>query len=572
MSVKNGDVAEIFEEMADLLEIDEANAFRVRAYRDAARLIGGMGDRVADRVATGDDLTRLTGIGDDLAGKIREIVETGKLSELEAVRERVPPSLRELMQIEGLGAKKVRALWKSLNITDLKGLLWAAETEKIREVSGFGKRTEEKILEAAKELEDGERRFLRPKAEEIGEPLLDYLRNLSGVRTADIAGSYRRGKETVGDLDILIIRDEGAEVMGSFVEYEDVERIVSRGDTRSTVVLRGGMHVDLRVVAPESYGAALHYFTGSKAHSVSLRKRANGKGLKINEYGVFRDEERIAGETEAAVFEAVDLAWIPPELREDRGEIDAAAEGNLPALLSLDDIRGDLHCHTDETDGRAEMKEMVEAARKRGYAFLAISDHTQNVTVANGMDEKRLRKQLEAIDRLNDELDDFVILKAAEVDILKDGTLDLPDSVLQELDFRVCSIHSKFNLSREEQTERILKAMDNPMFTILGHPTGRLLNTRKPYEVDMEAIIRGAAERGCFLELNAHFDRLDLNDAHCRMAKDAGVKVAISTDAHAPSHLAFMRYGVDQARRGWLEKGDVVNTRGVEALRALFRR
>ncbi len=572
MSVKNGDVAEIFEEMADLLEIDEANAFRVRAYRDAARLIGGMGDRVADRVATGDDLTRLTGIGDDLAGKIREIVETGKLSELEAVRERVPPSLRELMQIEGLGAKKVRALWKSLNITDLKGLLWAAETEKIREVSGFGKRTEEKILEAAKELEDGERRFLRPKAEEIGEPLLDYLRNLSGVRTADIAGSYRRGKETVGDLDILIIRDEGAEVMGSFVEYEDVERIVSRGDTRSTVVLRGGMHVDLRVVAPESYGAALHYFTGSKAHSVSLRKRANGKGLKINEYGVFRDEERVAGETEEAVFEAVDLAWIPPELREDRGEIDAAAEGNLPALLSLDDIRGDLHCHTDETDGRAEMKEMVEAARKRGYAFLAISDHTQNVTVANGMDEKRLRKQLEAIDRLNDELDDFVILKAAEVDILKDGTLDLPDSVLQELDFRVCSIHSKFNLSREEQTERILKAMDNPMFTILGHPTGRLLNTRKPYEVDMEAIIRGAAERGCFLELNAHFDRLDLNDAHCRMAKDAGVKVAISTDAHAPSHLAFMRYGVDQARRGWLEKGDVVNTRGVEALRALFRR
>lgn len=572
MPVKNGDVADIFEEMADLLEIDEANAFRVRAYRDAARLIDGMGDRVADRVENGDDLTRLTGIGDDLAGKIREIVETGKLSELEAVRERVPPSLRELMQIEGLGAKKVRALWKSLNITDLKGLLWAAETKKIREISGFGKRTEEKILEAAKELEDGERRFLRPKAEEIGEPLLDYLRNLSGVRTADIAGSYRRGKETVGDLDILIIRDEGADVMKPFVEYEDVDRVVSRGDTRSTVVLRGGMHVDLRVVAPESYGAALHYFTGSKAHSVSLRKRANGKGLKINEYGVFRDDARIAGETEKAVFEAVDLAWIPPELREDRGEIEAGLNGTLPELLTLEDIRGDLHCHTDETDGRAAMREMVETARKRRYSFLAISDHTQNVTVANGMDEKRLRKQLDAIDRLNEELDDFTILKAAEVDILKDGSLDLPDSVLKELDFRVCSVHSKFNLPREQQTERILKAMDNPMFTILGHPTGRLLNTRKPYEVDMEAIIQGAAERGCFLELNAHFDRLDLNDAHCRMAKEAGVKVAISTDSHAPSHLAFMRYGVDQARRGWLEKGDVVNTRGVEALRELFRR
>lgn len=572
MPVKNGDVAEIFEEMADLLEIDEENPFRVRAYRDAARLIGGMGDRVADRVATGDDLTRLTGIGDDLAGKIREIVETGQLSELEAVRDRVPPSLREMMKIEGLGAKKVRALWKSLNITDLKGLLWAAETEKIRNVSGFGKRTEEKILENAKELQDGERRFLRPKAEEIGEPLLDYLRNLSGVRTADIAGSYRRGKETVGDLDILIIRDEGAEVMKPFVEYEDVKRVVSQGDTRSTVVLRGGMQVDLRVVAPESYGAALHYFTGSKAHNVSLRKRANGKGLKINEYGVFRGEERIAGETEETVFQAVDLAWIPPELREDRGEIDAAQDGSLPELLTLEAIRGDLHCHTDETDGRAGMKEMVETARKRGYSFLAISDHTQNVTVANGMDEKRLRKQLEAIDRLNDELDDFTILKAAEVDILKDGRLDLPDSVLKELDFRVCSIHSKFNLPREEQTKRILKAMDNPMFTILGHPTGRLLNTRKPYEVDMEAIIQGAAERGCFLELNAHPDRLDLNDAHCRMAKDAGVKVAISTDSHAPSHLAFMRYGVDQARRGWLEKGDVVNTRGAGELRELFRR
>lgn len=572
MPVKNGDVADIFEEMADLLEIDEANAFRVRAYRDAARLIDGMGDRVADRVENGDDLTRLTGIGDDLAGKIREIVETGKLSELEAVRERVPPSLRELMQIEGLGAKKVRALWKSLNITDLKGLLWAAETKKIREISGFGKRTEEKILEAAKELEDGERRFLRPKAEEIGEPLLDYLRNLSGVRTADIAGSYRRGKETVGDLDILIIRDEGADVMKPFVEYEDVDRVVSRGDTRSTVVLRGGMHVDLRVVAPESYGAALHYFTGSKAHSVSLRKRANGKGLKINEYGVFRDDARIAGETEKAVFEAVELTWIPPELREGRGEIEAGLNGTLPELLTLEDIRGDLHCHTDETDGRASMREMVETARKRRYSFLAISDHTQNVTVANGMDEKRLRKQLDAIDRLNEELDDFTILKAAEVDILKDGSLDLPDSVLKELDFRVCSVHSKFNLPREQQTERILKAMDNPMFTILGHPTGRLLNTRKPYEVDMEAIIQGAAERGCFLELNAHFDRLDLNDAHCRMAKEAGVKVAISTDSHAPSHLAFMRYGVDQARRGWLEKGDVVNTRGVDELRELFRR
>ncbi|MFP4419386.1 MAG: helix-hairpin-helix domain-containing protein, partial [Desulfococcaceae bacterium] len=386
MPVKNGDVAEIFEEMADLLEIDQANAFRVRAYRDAARLIDGMGDRVADRVEKGDDLTRLTGIGDDLAGKIREIVETGKLSELEAVRERVPPSLRELMQIEGLGAKKVRSLWKSLHITDLKGLLWAAETEKIREVSGFGKRTEEKILEAAKELEGGERRFLRPKAEEVGEPLLDYLRNLSGVRTADIAGSYRRGKETVGDLDVLIIRDEGAEVMKSFVEYQDVERIVSQGDTRSTVVLRGGMHVDLRVVAPESYGAALHYFTGSKAHNVSLRRRANGKGLKINEYGVFRDDERVAGETESEVYATVDLPFIPPELREDRGEIDAALNGTLPELLTLDDIRGDLHCHTDETDGRAGMKEMVEAARKRGYGFLAISDHTQNVTVANGMD------------------------------------------------------------------------------------------------------------------------------------------------------------------------------------------
>ena len=572
MPVKNGEVADLFREMADLLEMDGANAFRVRAYRDAARLIEGLGDSVADQVKNGDDLTRLAGIGDDLAGKIREIVETGGMAELSEVRERVPPSLREIMRIEGLGAKKVRALWQSLNVTDLKGALRAAETGKIRELSGFGTRTEEMILEGARALRDGAHRFLRPKAEEYARPLLDYLRNVPGVRTADAAGSYRRGKETVGDLDILVIREADADVMTAFVEYEDVERVVSRGDTRSTVMLRGGMQVDLRVVAPESYGAALHYFTGSKAHSVAMRRRANGKGLKINEYGVFRDDERVAGETEEAVFGAVDLPFIPPELREDRGEIDAARDGNLPALVTLEDIQGDLHIHTDATDGRATIEEMVQAARDRGYTYMAISDHTRNVTVADGMDEKRLRRQLEAIDRLNEALDGFVILKAAEVDILKDGRLDLPDSVLTELDFRIGSVHYHFKLSRQRQTERILRAMDNPLFNPLGHPTGRLLNTRAPYEVDMEAVIQGAAERGCMLELNAHPDRLDLNDAHCRMAKEAGVKVVISTDAHAPSHFGFMRYGVDQARRGWLEKGDVANARGVEELRELFRR
>jgi DNA polymerase (family 10) len=388
----------------------------------------------------------------------------------------------------------------------------------------------------------------------------------------EIAGSYRRRKETVGDLDILATCKKGSKVMDSFVEYEDVEKVLSKGKTRSSVVLRSGIQVDLRVVPQVSYGAALHYFTGSKEHNIAVRKMGVKKNLKINEYGVFRGEKRIAGKTEKEVYKQVALAYIEPELRENRGEIEAAKKGQLPPLIKLKDIRGDLHTHTKSTDGRYKLEDMAKAAEKRGYEYFAVTDHSKHVTVAKGLNAERLARQIEEIDRLNQKMKGIRILKSIEVDILEDGSLDLPDSVLKELDLVTASVHYKFNLSQEKQTERIIKAMDNPLVNIFCHPTGRLINERRPYEVNIERLLEAAQERGCFLELNAHPDRLDLNDAHCKLAKDMGVKVAISTDAHSIDDLDLMRFGISQARRGWLEAEDVLNTRRWEELKKLLKR
>jgi DNA polymerase (family 10) len=573
LPVHNADIAEIFNKVADLLEIEGANQFRVRAYRNAARTVESLSRRVADMLEDGEDLTELSGIGEDLAGKIKEIVETGTLDQLAEIEDRTSPELADLLDISGLGPKRVKALHDELGITTLDDLEKAAHSGKIRDIEGFGEKTEKKILEdieaASGEAED---RKLLMVAEQIAEPLMEYLNDSGKIEDMEIAGSYRRRKETVGDLDILVTTDSPEEIMDRFAEYEDVDTVESKGETKSTIILRSGFQVDLRVMEKQNYGAALLYFTGSKSHNIALRKMAMDKDWKINEYGVFEDDERIAGETEEDIYELFDLPYIHPELREDRGEIDAAEQGNLPKLITLDDIRGDLQMHTKESDGKSSLQEMIDAAKEIGYEYIAITDHSKKVTVANGLDADRVRKQIDKIDEINDELGDILILKSIEVDILEDGSLDLPDDVLEKLDLTICSIHSKFNLSQEKQTERIITAMDNPNFNILAHPTGRRIGKRKPYDVNLEKVMTAAKDRGCFLEINAHPERLDLNDVYAKMAKDIGLKLSISTDSHQANELTYMRFGVWQARRGWLEKEDILNTRSWNDLKTLLKR
>ncbi len=572
MSVRNAEIADIFDRMADLLEIQGANPFRVRAYRNASRTVAGLGRSLADMLAASEDLSKLPDIGKDLAGKIREIVDTGRLAALAALEKETPAGLVELTRLPGLGPKRVKSLYESLGICDLDGLERATRKHRIRELPGFGAKTEQRIMEAlARRTQDAGRHKLAD-VEEIAGAYVEYLEAVAGVHRVVVAGSYRRRKETVGDLDILVTCTKGTPIMQAFVEYDEVDTVSSRGTTRSTVVLRSGLQVDLRVVPEISYGAALYYFTGSKAHNVAVRTIAVKKKLKINEYGVFEGKRRVAGKTEEELFKAVGLRYIEPELRENRGEIEAAQTNRLPQLVSMSDIRGDLHSHSDATDGQHSLREMAEAAKSRGYAYLAITDHSKRVTIAHGMDEARLRRQIEAIDRLNGTLKGIRILKGVEVDILENGSLDVRDSVLKRLDLVVGAIHSGFGSSRDKQTERIIRAMDNPYFNILAHPTGRLINQRPAYEIDMERVMRAALERGCFLELNAQPERLDLNDVHCRMAKDLGLKLAISTDAHSTSTLGYMRFGIDQGRRGWLEPGDVLNTHSWRELKTLFAR
>ena len=448
----------------------------------------------------------------------------------------------------------------------------AARDGRIRALPGFGEKTELNILQAVEAHVSQARRFKLAVAAQYAGTLTAFLQAVPGVDQVTVAGSFRRMRETVGDLDILVTAAADSPVMQHFTAYDEVADVLSAGSTRASVVLKSGLQVDLRVVAQQAYGAALHYFTGSKAHNIAIRRLAQKLGLKINEYGVFRGSERIAGEDEASVYRSVGLPYIPPELREDRGEIEAARDGRLPKLVELSDLRGDLHAHTKATDGHDSLREMALAAKGLGLHYLAITEHSRRLTVAHGLDPLRLARQCDEIDRLNAELDGITLLKGIEVDILEDGSLDLPDDVLGRLDLVVGAVHSQFHLSRAKQTERILRAMDHPHFTLLAHPSGRLIEQRDPYDVDMLRIIRHARDRGCFLELNAHPDRLDLLDTHCQMAKEEGVLVSINSDAHSSFDFANLRYGVGQARRGWLEKDDVLNTRPLAALRRLLRR
>ena len=570
MAVHNEDIAVVFEEIADLLEIENANPFRVRAYRNAARTIRGLSRELSDLISAGKDLTDLPGIGNDLAAKIKEILDTGHAAALDKLHKEIPASVEALLKIPGLGPKRVKQLYHELDIRNLEQLEAAAHSGQLRTLPGFGSKTQQNILDNIHTLRTGEKRFLRNIAAGYAEPLLQYLNSHAAVREAVIAGSYRRGRESVGDIDILVTTNKAEEVMKYFVKYEEVSQVISRGRTRASVVLQCGLQVDLRVVAKTSFGSALYYFTGSKAHNIRIRRHAQRQGLKINEYGVYRGNRCIAGATEASVLKAVGLPFIPPELREDRGEIKAALEHRLPQLVELEDLKGDLHAHTNTTDGRATIREMALAARRCGLKYLAITDHSRHLTVARGLGPERLSKQIDEIDKLNTEIKGITLLKGIEVDILEDGTLDLPDSVLARLDVVVASVHSQFHLSRKQQTDRILRAMDNRYFSILAHPTGRLLFEREPYEVDMEKVIRKAAERGCFMELNSQPQRLDITDTYCQLAAGAGVLISVNSDAHDIDDFTNLKFGIGQARRGWLQKKNVLNTRSLAPLRRLL--
>jgi DNA polymerase (family X) len=572
MPIQNTDISYIFNKVADLLEIDGANPFRIRAYRNAARTVSDLTRDISDVIEENRDLTDFPGIGKALAQKIREIVDTGSLSLLKALEARMPSDLNRLTKVSGLGPRRVRTLHRDLGIKGLKDLRNAAEKGDIRKLKGFGKKTEQTILEDLDRLGNKSVGVKLFEAEQRAEPLLAYLKNIKGIEEIIVAGSFRRRKETVGDLDILVTCKKGSDVMERFVGYEDVQKVISKGETRSSVVLRSGLQVDLRVLPQVSYGAALHYFTGSKDHNVAIRKLAVRSKLKINEYGVFKGDKRIAGRTEKEVYDSVGLAYIEPELRENRGEVEAARQNRLPDLIKLEDLKGDLHTHTKATDGHNSLREMAQTAKDRGYEYLAVTDHSKKVTVAKGLDVENLKKQIIAIDRLNETLQGITLLKGIEVDILKDGSLDLPDEILKELDIRVCSVHYNRKLSEKKQTERIIRAMDNPYFNILAHPTGRLINEREPYAIDLQKIMEAARDRGCFLEINAHPERMDLPEQYCKMAKEMGLKVVISTDAHSSADLNLMRFGVDQARRGWLEASDVLNTRSWDQLKKMLQR
>ena len=564
MPVHNADIAAAFEEIADLLELGDENPFRVRAYRNAARVVGGLSLDFAATLAEGAELPKLPGIGADLAGKIRELAATGSCKLLAQLRRRFPAGITALLALPGLGPKRVRAL-RAARIGSLEDLRRAARAGKLPALPGFGEKTARRIVDAAQARLAAPRRFKLALAAQYAEPLAKYL-------GAVVAGSYRRRKDTVGDLDFLVVSDEPEKVGARFVKYPEVKEVLASGTTRSSVRLASGIQADLRVVPRESYGAALHYFTGSKSHNIAVRKLGIARGLKINEYGVWRGEKRVAGETEESVYAAVGLPYIEPELRENQGELEAARRGALPRLVELADLRGDLHAHTSATDGRNTVREMALAAKARGLEYFAVTDHSRRLAMAHGLDPRRLEKQIAEIDDVNRDLRGITVLKGIEVDILEDGSLDLPDSVLAKLDLAVCAVHGSFGLSRARQTARVLKALCNPHVSILAHPTGRLIGEREAYELDMLAVMRKAKSRGVALELNAHPDRLDLNDVHCRMAKDEGVRVSIGSDAHGVDGFEVLRYGVGQARRGWLEKKDVLNARPLAELRRWLAR
>jgi len=565
-AMTNAQIADVFEQLADLLEFQGANAFRVRAYRNGARAIRDLPESVASILEDERDLTKIEGIGKGVAEKCAALVETGHLPQLEEIKKEVPDSVLDMLRVPNLGPKKAAVLYNELNISTLDQLKAACEAEKVRELKGFGAKTEQTILQGLDIAKAANKRIYWADADEIAQALRAHLRDCPSIEQLELAGSYRRGRDTVGDLDVLVVSTDVDEVMNRLAEFDGVANVIARGDTKMSIRLDNGLQIDLRVVPARSFGAALQYFTGSKDHNVVLRGLAKQKGLKINEWGVFKvdgdEEEYIAGESEEDVYATLDLPVFPPELREARKEFDWAGEGELPDLIEVDDIRGDLHMHTDATDGKATLEEMIEAARGRGLKYIAITDHSQRVSMARGLNSKRLLAQWEEVDRLNKELGSkFTVLKGIECDILEKGGMDLPDDVLAQADWVLASIHYGQQQSQQQITDRILGAIENPHVSAVAHPTGRLINRREAYEVDTDAVFKAAKQHGKLLELNANPARLDLDDVMCAAAKSHGIPIVINTDAHSTTGLEVMRYGILQARRAGLTKKDVANTR-----------
>lgn len=568
--VHNSEIATIFEQIADILRLQKGNFFRIRAYHQAALMLRGMTEDIGNYVASGRALTDLPHIGINLAAKITEILETGSCATLKRLLKHTPSGLTDLLHIPGLGENRVNTLYHELNIHTREQLLRASKDGEIQKLHGFGEKIQANIIHFIQTNQGQKQGMKLALAAQYAEPIVTYLQEVTGVHQVVIAGSYRRCKETVGDIDILVTASDPPKVLQAFGNYPQVRDILATGSTKATVILHCGLQVDLRVVPKNSYGSALVYFTGSRAHNVAIRQLAKHRALKINEYGVFNGQDNIASHSEQAVYGAIDLPWIAPELRENQGEIEAAQQHNLPSLISLSDLKGDLHAHTLASDGHCTLAEMAQAAAHFGLEYLAITEHSKRLTIAHGLDEKRLEMQIAEIDQLNEQLKGITLLKGIEVDILADGQLDLSAAILAKLDLVIGAVHSHFHLSRNQQTERILRAMDQPYFTILAHPTGRILQTRQPYDVDMQRILKQAKKRGCFVELNAQPDRLDLSAVHCQMAKAEGVLVSINSDAHQITDFANLKYAVGQARRGWLGKNDIFNTRSLSALRQLL--
>lgn len=580
--MENLEIAKVLSQMADLLEIQDANPFRVRAYRNAARLVDGHATPMRKLVAEEADLTALPGIGKDMASHIVALVTEGRLPALDELTAKIPGSLIDVMELPGVGPKKARKLWQELDVETVDALEEAAAAGQVASLSGFGAKSEQKILAGIEAFRRHRSRFKISEADQLVRPLVEHLEASPAVARLEVAGSYRRRCETVGDIDLLVITDDPAAVMERFVSYPRVARVEMSGQTRGRVGLGSGLEVDLRVLPEKSYGAALVYFTGSKEHNIRLRKRAIENGLRLSEYGVFRHTDgegeasdpwagvMVAGCDEDEVYAAVELPWIAPELREDRGEIEAAAKGRLPQLVELKHIRGDLQMHSTWSDGKNTIEEMVQGCAAKGYEYFALTDHSKALAMTGGLDAARIREQWQEIEEIQARHPEIRILRSQEVDILADGTLDQEDEILAELDLVVVSVHSFFDLSAADQTRRILRALEHPQVDILAHPTGRLINKRAPFAVDIDAVLHAARDHGVVVELNAHPERLDLKDSHLMLARDLGLKVAISTDAHSVRHLDLMSYGIEQARRAWLEPGDVINCLSLkDFLRAL---
>ncbi|MEW6586784.1 MAG: DNA polymerase/3'-5' exonuclease PolX [Nitrospirota bacterium] len=564
--MKNQEIAQIFNDIADLLEIKGENPFRIRAYRRAALNIESFTKDVAKTPA--EELVEIPGIGQDLAGKIEEYAKTGKLGFYEELKKEVPEGLSVLLSVPSLGPKTAKLLFDKLKVTNLEDLERLAKEHKLKGLPGIQDKTEENILKGIEMLKRGMERQPLGKVLPIARDILEHIGKNPSVRKLVIAGSLRRWKDTIKDIDILATSKDPKSVMKTFVHLPHVKDVLMHGPTKSSVIIREGIQVDLRVVEEDSFGAALAYFTGSKSHNIRLREMAVKAGLKINEYGIFRekDDKKLGGAKEEDAYEILGLPYIPPELREDSGEIEAALEGRLPKLLELSDIRGDLHVHTKRSDGSHDYDELIEAARKKGYAYIAITDHSKGLGIARGLSPERLMDEKKEIDALNKKLKGFRLLAGTEVDIRSNGELDFPDEILKTLDIVVASVHSGFRQSREQITKRLVAAVKNPYVAVIAHPTGRLIGEREPYDVDMEEILRVARKTGTAVEINAYPLRLDLNDVYAKKAKEMGIPVVISTDTHVTSQFEYMGYGVSIARRGWLEKSDVLNTLGYDDL------